>query len=62
MGDGINPGTIRPMPFSIQMPINRKTEAGSRTLGLFLPGFRARVIVASTFKVMEVQIQGTSEL
>ena len=35
-GSGINPGTINPKPFSIQMAINNIKQAKYNTLRLFL--------------------------
>ena len=57
-GPGIKPGTIKPKPFSIQIATNKIKQAKNRNLKLFLNLWNVRIIVAVTFKVMEVHIQG----
>ncbi|MEX2177142.1 MAG: hypothetical protein WD801_00435 [Gemmatimonadaceae bacterium] len=59
-GDGMNPGTTSPRPFSTQMLKNSTAQAGISHCGLRRRGWIIRAVVASTFRPIADQIHGTS--
>ena len=59
--EGIKPGTTKPSPFSIQMPITIMMQEKIRANDLCRAGDK-RIMAASTFIASEVQIHGVSKL
>ncbi len=57
--DGMKPGTIRPMPFSIQTPTNAKPHAASNQRRSVRDFGDSRITADATLKATEVQIHGT---
>lgn len=59
-GPGMNPGTINPNPFSIQMAINNMAHTTYNIFKLLLNLWNVKIIVATTFKLIDVQIHGNN--
>ena len=61
-GEGMNPGMINPIPFSIQIARNNRPHTGKSRFRLLRTGCSVRQTVAMIFNTMAVQIHGTRAL